>query len=64
MRGNRKSRSEMRDVEIIESVDEIEEAAWLRAAARNPAFAFLDDPEEDVYTATDGKPFDELVAIA
>ncbi|NBD35306.1 MAG: hypothetical protein GVY30_04830 [Chloroflexi bacterium] len=49
----------MRDVEIIESVDQIEEAAWLRAAACNPAFAFLDDSEEDVYKLTDGKPFDD-----
>lgn len=47
----------MRDVEIIESVDELEETAWLRAAARDPAFAFLDDPEEDVYTSTGGQPF-------
>jgi hypothetical protein len=59
MKGNRVRRTEMRDVEIIESVDQIEEAAWLRAAACNPAFAFLDDSEEDVYKLTDGKPFDD-----
>lgn len=34
------------------------EQDWLRAAARNPAFADLADPEEDVYSPTDGEPFD------
>jgi len=36
---------------------EWDEMEWLRAAARNPAFAFLKDPEEDLYTMADGKPF-------
>lgn len=36
---------------------ELEESEWLRAAARNPAFSFLKEPEEDIYTTTDGKPF-------
>jgi hypothetical protein len=34
-----------------------DEAEWLQAAARNPAFASLGSPEEDVYTPADGKPF-------
>ena len=36
---------------------QIDETDWLRAAATNPAFAFLNDPAEDVYTLADGKPF-------
>jgi N-methylhydantoinase B/oxoprolinase/acetone carboxylase alpha subunit len=36
--------------------DEISEAEWLRAAARHPA-DMLDNPEEDVYTLADGKPY-------
>ncbi len=28
---------------------------WLRAAASNPAFEFLADTEEDVYSLMDGK---------
>ena len=36
---------------------EIGEHAWLRAAAANPAFDFLHDTEEDIYTPADGKPF-------
>lgn len=39
------------DVEIID------EREWLHAAASNPAFDFLKDPEEDIYTLADGKPF-------
>ncbi len=36
---------------------DIDEREWLRAAARNPAFAFLDDPAEDIYSRDDGQPF-------
>jgi len=41
--------------------DEIDEVSWLRAASRNPAFAFLDDPEEDIYSMTDGQPYNDEV---
>jgi hypothetical protein len=34
------------------------EQEWLKAAARNPAFADLADPEEDIYFPSDGDPFD------
>ncbi len=45
---------------ILSSADEeIDEKMWLQAAASNPAFAFLADPEEDIYSRTDGKPFDD-----
>lgn len=41
--------------------DEIDEISWLHAASRNPAFSFLADPEEDIYSLTDGEPFrDEI----
>ena len=33
------------------------ERAWLRAAAAGGAFDFLNDPVEDIYAPTDGKPF-------
>lgn len=36
--------------------DDVLESEWLASAARNPAFAFLNDPEEDVYTLEDGQP--------
>lgn len=37
--------------------EERDELEWLQAAARNPAFAFLGDAEEDLYTLADGEPF-------
>lgn len=36
---------------------DISETEWLHAAAANPAFNFLKDPEEDIYTLSDGQPF-------
>lgn len=36
---------------------EFDEREWLQAASRNPAFDFLNDPAEDIYTLADGKPF-------
>ena len=37
------------------------EDAWLRAAASSDAFAFLANPAEDVYTATDGEPLHDAI---
>jgi len=37
--------------------DEISEEEWLYAIAHNPAFDFLKDPAEDIYSVQDGKPF-------
>ena len=36
---------------------DFDEQEWMRAAARNPAFDFLNDPAEDIYTRDDGRPF-------
>ncbi|MBU1661931.1 MAG: hypothetical protein KKD28_10730 [Chloroflexi bacterium] len=41
--------------------DEIDEISWLQAASRNPAFAFLANPEEDVYSITNGQPFHDEI---
>ena len=41
--------------------DEWDETEWLQAAARNPAFDFLKDPEEDIYSLAGGKPFHDKV---
>ena len=37
--------------------DEWEETEWIQTASRNPAFDFLNEPEEDIYSPTDGKPY-------
>ena len=41
--------------------EEWDEPDWLRSAAGNPVFDFLKEPEEDVYTPADGKPFNDKV---
>ncbi len=38
--------------------EEIDEEAWLQAGTRNPAFDYLREPAEDIYSPTDGRPFD------
>ena len=45
------------DPTLLTDLNEIE---WLQAAAANPAFDFLKDSEEDIYTFSDGRPFDDL----
>lgn len=47
----------VRVIVLYPLTDEWDETEWLRAAARNPAFDFLNDAEEDVYTVADGVPF-------
>ena len=44
---------------ILVGEDEPNEQEWLRAATQTGAFDFLKDPEEDLYTLRDGKPFDD-----
>ena len=41
--------------------DEIDEISWLKAASRNPAFTFLADKEEDIYSINDGQPFHDEI---
>ncbi len=47
----------VRVVVLVPDDGDIDEAAWLHAASSNPAFEFLRDPEEDLYTWEDGRPF-------
>ncbi len=42
---------------LLSDQTDIDEGEWIRAAANNPAFDFLKEPKEDIYTLTDGKPF-------
>jgi len=37
--------------------EEIDEKEWLRIANTNLAFDSLKEPEEDIYTSKDGRPF-------
>jgi hypothetical protein len=42
-------------------IEGVEEDEWLRAAARNPVFHGLENPEEDIYSLEDGEPFRDQV---
>jgi len=45
----------------IENISEIEEEKlWMSSISKNPAFDFLSETEEDVYSQNDGEPFDDL----
>lgn len=48
----------VRVIVLIPEDDDVEEREWLRAAVSNPVFDPLREPEEDVYTPEDGRPFD------
>ena len=49
--------SRVRVIILVPEDADIDGQEWLRAAAANPAFAFLAAPEEDIYTLDDGRPF-------
>ena len=36
-----------------------DERLWLEAITNNPAFDFLNDPEENIYSLKDGEPFND-----
>jgi hypothetical protein len=47
----------VRVIVLFPESDEINDSDWAKAASRNPAYDFLREDGEDIYTATDGKPF-------
>lgn len=51
------------DVKVIimyaENEELEEEQLWTRSVSNNPAFDFLKDPREDIYSVNDGKPLDD-----
>ena len=47
----------VRVIILLPEDSDISETEWLQAAAANPAFDFLKDPEEDIYTLSDRRPF-------
>jgi hypothetical protein len=42
-------------------IEGVEEDEWLRAAAINPVFHDLENPQEDIYSLEDGEPFGDQV---
>src|SRR5215510_8348663 len=56
--------SRVRVIILIPDETDINEQEWLQAVASNPAFDFLKEPEEDIYTLADGGPKAGLLATA
>ncbi len=36
-----------------------DEKLWLQSISKNPAFDFLNDPAENIYSLKDGEPFND-----
>jgi hypothetical protein len=47
----------VRVIILLPEETDADEKEWLRSASTNPAFDFLKEPEEDIYTLEDGRPF-------
>jgi len=56
-----KSNSKVRVLILLEddSSEKDEESIWIKAISNNPAFDFLKDTREDIYTLKDGEPFND-----
>lgn len=50
---------EVRIILMFENETDIDEQEWLSSAAKNSVFEFLKDLNEDIYSNSDGKPFND-----
>jgi hypothetical protein len=48
----------VRIIVLFPDDDDISDSDWRSAAVKNEVFDFLADPEEDIYSAADGKPIE------
>jgi hypothetical protein len=49
--------AKVRVIILLPEEGDINEKEWLYAAAKDSSFDFLKEPEEDIYSLNDGKPF-------
>ena len=56
-----KRESKVRVIILVDekSDEEDEEKLWMNAVSSNPAFDFLNEPSENIYTLNDGEPFND-----
>ena len=57
IRGEKPHYHKIRVIILLQEEIDIGEKEWLKLASINNAFDFLKEPEEDIYTPSDGKPF-------
>lgn len=51
--------SRVRVILLMLEEDDLNEQNWLDAVSSNPSFAYLHDPEEDIYSLEDGQPVND-----
>jgi len=44
---------------LDDDVSDYEEELWMKSISNNPAFEYLNNSSEDVYTLNDGEPLDD-----
>jgi len=44
---------------LDDDTEQDEEKLWLKSISKNPAFSYLNDPAEEVYSLNDGEPFND-----
>lgn len=49
-------KQKVRVIILYSEDDEMDEKHWLASISSNPAFAFLNDAAEDIYSINDGNP--------
>ena len=51
----------VRVIVLYPDTNDVNDREWLYAATHNPAFDFLKEPEEDIYSLQNGKPFHDEI---
>ncbi|WP_016777734.1 hypothetical protein [Anaerophaga thermohalophila] len=56
-----KSNRKVRVLILLDEEDKLddEESLWMKSVSHNPAFEYLADESEDIYTVNDGEPLDD-----
>lgn len=49
--------TEVKIIILISDDEDNEEKLWIKSISTNPVFDFLKDDNEDIYTLSDGEPF-------
>jgi hypothetical protein len=52
-------RQKVKVIILYAEEEEIDDSDWLASFKGNPSFAFLKNKKEDIYSLTDGKPFNK-----
>jgi len=54
-----KKESNVRLIILVDDSNDDDDKLWMKAVTSNPAFDFLNEPTENIYSLTDGEPFND-----